>query len=47
VLALYQQKYFDFNVRHFHEKLRAQEGIQLSYSWVKQALQGPAGPKTS
>jgi len=40
VLALYQQKYFDFNVRHFHEKLREQEGIQLSYSWVKQALQG-------
>ena len=40
VLALYQQKYFDFNVCHFHEKLREQEGIQLSYSWVKQALQG-------
>jgi len=40
VLALYQGKYFDFNVRHFHEKLREVEGIQLSYSWVKQALQG-------
>jgi transposase len=40
VLALYQEKYFDFNVRHFHEKLREVEGIQLSYSWVKQALQG-------
>jgi transposase len=40
VLALYQEKYFDFNVRHFHEKLRQEEGIQLSYSWVKQALQG-------
>jgi transposase len=40
VLALYQQKYFDFNVRHFHEKRREQEGLQLSYSWVKQALQG-------
>jgi transposase len=40
VLALYREKYFDFNVRHFHEKLREQEGIQLSYSWVKQALQG-------
>ena len=22
VLGLYQEKYFDFNVRHFHEKLR-------------------------
>jgi transposase len=40
VLALYQEKYPDFNVRHFHEKLREVEGIQLSYSWVKQALQG-------
>jgi transposase len=40
VLALYQQKYPDFNVRHFHEKLREVEGIRLSYSWVKQALQG-------
>jgi transposase len=40
VLALYRDKYADFNVRHFHEKLGEQEGIQLSYSWVKQALQG-------
>ncbi len=40
VLQLYGEKYFDFNVRHFHEKLREQHGIRLSYSWVKQALQG-------
>jgi transposase len=40
VLALYQDKYPDFNVRHFHEKLKETESIQLSYSWVKQALQG-------
>src|ERR1700741_1074811 len=40
VLALYREKYFDFNVRHFHEKLREQEGVRLSYSLVKQALQG-------
>jgi transposase len=40
VLALYRDKYPDFNVRHFHEKLREEEGMQLSYSWVKQALQG-------
>src|SRR6202158_2657115 len=40
VLALYRDKYPDFNVRHFHEKLKEAEGIQLSYSWVKQALQG-------
>ena len=40
VLALYQEQYFDLNVRHFHEKLREQHQIELSYSWVKQALQG-------
>jgi len=39
VLALFREKYYDFNVRHFHEKLRDREGIGLSYSWVKQ---GPA-----
>jgi hypothetical protein len=40
VLQLYQEHYFDFNVRHFHEKLVAEHGIKLSYTWVKQALQG-------
>jgi transposase len=40
VLQLYREKYFDFNVRHFHEKLREQHGIPLSYTWVKMALQG-------
>jgi transposase len=40
VLALYQEKYFDLNVRHFHEKLREQHQIRLSYTWVKKALQG-------
>ncbi len=40
VLRLYQQEYFDLNVRHFHEKLKEKHGIRLSYSWVKQALQG-------
>jgi transposase len=40
VLALYREKYFDLNVQHFHEKLRAEHGIELSYSWVKQALRG-------
>ena len=39
-LGLYRKTYFDFNVRHFHEKLQAQHGIELSYTWVKQALQG-------
>jgi transposase len=40
VLQLYREKYFDFNVRHFHEKLVEEHGIQLSYTWVKKALQG-------
>ena len=40
VLALYQEKYFDFSVLHFHEKLREEHAMKLSYSWVKQALQG-------
>jgi len=40
VLALYREKYFDFNVRHFHEKLGEQHAIELSYTWVKTVLQG-------
>src|SRR5690242_15615090 len=30
VLTLYREQYFDCNVRHFHEKLREQHGIELS-----------------
>lgn len=40
VFRLYREKYFDFSVRHFHEKLREEHGIALSYTWVKLALQG-------
>ena len=40
VLQLYREKYFDFNVRHFHEKLSEEHGVQISYTWVKMALQG-------
>ena len=40
VLRLYREKYFDFNVRHFHEKLTEEHGITISYTWVKKALQG-------
>ena len=40
VLGLYREKYFDLNVRHFHEKLREQHAIELSYTWVKTVLQG-------
>jgi hypothetical protein len=40
VLRLYRETYFDLNMRHFHEKLREEHGIQLSYTWVQKALQG-------
>src|ERR1700723_3196267 len=40
VFALYREKYFDLNVRHFHEKLVTEHQIGLSYTWVKKALQG-------
>jgi transposase len=39
VLQLYREKYFDFNVQHFYEKLQEAHGIDLSYTWVKTALQ--------
>src|SRR5277367_5691085 len=39
VLRLYREQYRDFNVRHFHEKLTQEHGIQLSHQWVKCALQ--------
>jgi len=40
VLGLYRERYFDLNMRHFHEKLKEEHGIQLSYTWVQKALQG-------
>src|SRR5215831_16321546 len=40
VLELYREKSFDFNVQHFYEKLHSEHGVELSYTWVKQALQG-------
>ena len=40
VLGLYRDQYFDLNVRHFHEKLKSEHEINLSYTWVKAALQG-------
>ena len=40
VLRLYREVYFDLNIRHFHEKLSQEHGIELSYTWVQKALQG-------
>ena len=39
VLKLYREDYFDFNVKHFHEKLVEDHGIEYSYTWVKDLLQ--------
>src|SRR5687768_16965687 len=40
VTALYREKYFDFNVKHFVEKLHEEHSIEVSYTWVKNLLQG-------
>lgn len=39
VLRLYRERYVGFNGRHFHEVVRREHGVTLSYSYVKQALQ--------
>ena len=39
VLRLYREQYFDLNVKHFVEKLQEKHDIELSYTWVKTALQ--------
>ena len=39
VIELYATKYFDFNVKHFHEKLVDEHGFKFSYSWTKRVLQ--------
>ena len=39
VLKLYREEYFDFNVKHLHEKLEQEHGIVYSYTWVKDLLQ--------
>src|SRR5260370_3599994 len=41
VLRLFQDTYFDLNMRHFHEKLRDEQCIQLSYTCGQKAPQGP------
>jgi hypothetical protein len=40
VLELYRERYFDLNVKHFHEKLKPEHQIEVSYTWLKLALQG-------
>jgi transposase len=40
VLRLYREHYVGFNARHFYDIARRQHELTLSYSFVKQALQG-------
>jgi hypothetical protein len=39
VFRLYREEYFDFNCKHFHEKLVERHGFQVSYTWTKCLLQ--------
>src|SRR6516165_8220245 len=47
ILGLYRDTYFDLNVRHFYEKVTRQHGVGLSYTWVKNLLQGAGLVKKS
>jgi transposase len=39
LLTEYRTRYFDFTVRHFHERLRAEHKFELGYTWTKRVLQ--------
>lgn len=39
VLTLFETRYPDFTVAHFHEKLVSEHGSTRSYTWTKQTLQ--------
>ena len=38
IRTLFQEKYINFNYKHFHERLKPYEGIEISYSSVKRML---------
>lgn len=39
VIELYATRYFDYNAKHFHEKLVADHGLRYGYTWTKRVLQ--------
>ena len=39
VLEQYRTRYFDFTPKHFHERLAAEHGFPLGYTWTKLVLQ--------
>lgn len=38
-LELFETRYWDFTVKHFHEKLEEEHGFSRSYTWTKNVLQ--------
>jgi transposase len=40
ILRLYRERYRGWNVRHFYQTVVRDEGVKVSYTWVKAALQG-------
>jgi len=40
VLTLYRERYRGWNVRHFYQTVCREHGVKVSYTFVKQALQG-------
>ena len=45
-MDLYREKYFDFNVQHFHAKFRDLHGIELSYAELYMGEHGAANSGT-
>ena len=39
VIELYATRYFDYNAKHFHEKLVSDHGFKFGYTWTKRVLQ--------
>jgi transposase len=39
ILQLYRERYAGWNIRHFHETVRREHKVTLSYTFVKRALQ--------
>jgi transposase len=40
ILGLYRERYRGWNVRHFYQTVCRERGVKVSYTFVKQALQG-------
>src|SRR5665213_4291039 len=38
VLEQYRTRYYDFTAKHFHERLVADHGFKLGYTWTKLTL---------